>query len=55
MGADCSLLGQVFPGRAEDTYPVSLTRVVYIAAEDFRDVDSKGYFALAPQKACMLK
>ncbi len=32
-----------------------LTRVVYIAAEDFREVDSKGYYALAPQKNVMLK
>ncbi|BDA41649.1 Glutamine-tRNA ligase [Coccomyxa sp. Obi] len=46
---------RVFPGRTEETYPVPLTRVVYIAAEDFREVDSKGYYALAPQKEVMLK
>ncbi len=51
----CPVFSQVFPGRTEETYPVTLTRVVYVAAEDFREVDSKGYFALAPQKECMLK
>ena len=50
-----ALREQVFPGRTDETYPVPLTRVVYIAAEDFREVDSKGYYALAPQKEVMLK
>jgi hypothetical protein len=46
---------QVFPGRSEESYPVALTRVVYIEATDFREVDAKGYYGLAPNKSCMLK
>ena len=46
---------QVFPSRMEETYPVVLTRVIYIEETDFRDHDSKDYYGLAPGKSILLK
>jgi len=42
------------PGDAE-TYPAPLTRTVFIEAADFRPVDERGYYGLAPGKAVLLK
>ena len=38
-----------------DTYPVPLTRVVYIEKADFRIEDAKDYYGLAPGKSAMLR
>ncbi|KAK9818383.1 hypothetical protein WJX72_011738 [[Myrmecia] bisecta] len=46
---------KVFPGREETTYKVPFTRMVYIEQDDFREQDSKDYYALAPGKEVMLK
>ena len=46
---------QVFPNRTEETYPISMTRIVYIEETDFRDHDSKDYYGLAPGKSILLK
>ena len=59
-------LAQVFPGNPESaTYPVPLSRVVYIEATDFQatdpDLQPKGpgkkekFFGMAPGKECVLK
>lgn len=45
----------VFPGRTDETYKVPFTKVVYIESTDFREVDVKGYFGLAPHKSVMLR
>ncbi len=46
---------RVFPGRTEETYPVPFSKVVYIESTDFRAVDAKGYYGLAPDKSVMLR
>ncbi len=38
-----------------ETYPVPLTRVVYIERADFRVEDAKDYYGLAPGKSAMLR
>ncbi len=40
---------------SSDTYPVPLTRVVYIETADFRVEDAKDYYGLAPGKSAMLR
>ncbi|GAX82347.1 hypothetical protein CEUSTIGMA_g9776.t1 [Chlamydomonas eustigma] len=46
---------RLFPGRSEDTYSIPLTRVVYVEETDFKEVDEKDYYGLAPGKTIMLK
>ena len=59
-------LAQVFPGSPESaTYPLPLSRVVYIEQTDFQEADPdlqpKGpgrkekFFGMAPGKECVLK
>jgi glutaminyl-tRNA synthetase len=49
--------GRVWPNKPDDatTYPLHVTRTVYIDEADFRPVDAKNYFGLAPGKAAMLR
>ncbi|CAD7697335.1 unnamed protein product [Ostreobium quekettii] len=49
------VVAQRFPGRKGDTYKVPFSKIVYIEATDFREVDSKDYYGLAPGKAIMLR
>lgn len=46
-----------FPGRADDesTYTMPITRELWIECTDFRQVDEKGYYGLAPGKMAMLR
>jgi glutaminyl-tRNA synthetase len=52
---------RLWPNRAagadgsHDTYDAPLSRTLHIEAADFRPVDEKGYFGLAPGKAALLK
>lgn len=46
---------QHFPGRSEEGYRLPFTRVVYLEATDFREVDAKDYYGLAPGKSVMLR
>jgi len=46
---------KVFPGRSEETYKVPFTRVVYIEQTDFREIDSKDFYGLAPNKSVMFR
>jgi len=46
---------KVFPGRTEQTYKVPFTRVCYIESTDFKEVDEKDFFGLAPGKSIMLR
>ena len=46
---------QTFPGRSEEVYDMSLTRVVYIEATDFREDKPKGYYGFCPEQPIMLK
>jgi glutaminyl-tRNA synthetase len=43
------------PYEDKGTHKVPLTRVVYIERTDFRPVDEKGYYGLAPGKTALLK
>lgn len=47
--------GMAGMGGMEGSYKAPLSRVVYIEATDFREVDSKDYFGLAPGKSVMLR
>jgi glutaminyl-tRNA synthetase len=44
-----------FPGRSASGYLVPFTKVCYIEATDFREVDAKDYYGLAPGKSIMLR
>ena len=44
-----------FPGKSDETYSMPLTRVVYIEETDFKEVDEKDYYGLAPGKSIMLR
>jgi hypothetical protein len=44
-----------FPGRSEEGYSMAFSKVCYIEETDFREVDSKDYYGLAPGKAIMLR
>ncbi|GMH32257.1 hypothetical protein BSKO_00091 [Bryopsis sp. KO-2023] len=46
---------KVFPGRTEETYKVPFTKVVYMEATDFKEIDEKNYYGLAPGKSVMLR
>ena len=48
---------QRFPQQKDntETYGVPFSRVVYIEATDFREVDSKDFYGLAPNKSIMLR
>lgn len=49
------LQAKVFPGRSDETYEVPFSRVLFIEESDFREVDSKDYYGLAPNKSIMLR
>lgn len=44
-----------FPGRSDETYKLPFTRVVYMEATDFKEVDEKEYYGLAPNKSIMFR
>ena len=46
---------KLFPGRSDEGYKVPFTKVVYIEDTDFREIDSKDYYGLAPGKNVMLR
>ncbi|MEW5320129.1 MAG: hypothetical protein WDW38_011226 [Sanguina aurantia] len=44
-----------FPGREEAVYPVPFSKVCFMEETDFREVDEKDYYGLAPGKSVMLR
>ncbi|MEW5304384.1 MAG: hypothetical protein WDW36_006995 [Sanguina aurantia] len=44
-----------FPGREEAVYPVPFSKVCFMEETDFREVDGKDYYGLAPGKSVMLR
>lgn len=48
---------QVYPNKRgnQETYPVNVTKDIWIERTDFREADEPGYYGLAPGKTVMLR